>query len=150
MTSQSARSSNWWVTINVVWRREAAFSASITRCSLRASRLAAGSSNSNSEQGFSNARATATRCACPTERRAAWSPTGVSTPCGRSGRNSLTQALSSAVCNSCSLASGRASSTLSRNVAAGNCGFCPTQERCLRHDSGDKSRNSIPLIRSDP
>ena len=103
----------------------------------------------NSEQGFSNARATATRCACPTERRAAWSPTGVSTPCGRSGRNSLTQALSSAACSSCSLASGRASSTLSRNVAAGNCGFCPTQERCLRHDSGDKSRNSIPLIPSD-
>ncbi len=34
MTSHSARSSNWWVTINVVWRREAAFSASITRCSL--------------------------------------------------------------------------------------------------------------------
>ncbi len=62
--------SSWWVTSSVVCSLEAWVRACMTRCSLWASRLAAGSSSSSRRHGTNSARATAIRCAgLPTDAR---------------------------------------------------------------------------------
>lgn len=70
-------------------------------------------------------------------------------PCGRSGRNSLTRrypALFVTLVRWHQVAPVVRYPVMLLPVIVG----LPNPERCLRHDSGDKSRNSIPLIRSDP
>ena len=124
MWSTWSSPSGWWV-MNRTERSWVACSRSaVSARRVGGSRWAVGSSRSSSAGSARNARASASRCRSPPETAAPWVPTGVSQPRDRDLIHGSSRARATAPSSSSSVASGRASRTLSRMVASNRCGSC--------------------------
>ena len=96
------------------------------------------------------ARAMATRCRCPPDRRTPRSPTTVSYPSAKPSANSPTWAMRQASRISASLAAGREKATFSRMVPSKRKVSCRTTPRWRRYESSLTVARSTPSTTTRP
>jgi hypothetical protein len=150
MRSASTTVDSRWATTRTVVDGPMAATASASACSLRASRLAVGSSRSRTAGRASSARAMASRCRCPPDSRIPSSPTWASSPSRLRSTSSPRLTRSSTCSRSAWLAPGAPSSRLSRSDPASAGASCSTYAMRARSCSRSSSRTSAPPTHTLP